>query len=33
MIVGTGAKFVASSIASLIIVVLAYLTNRLLGSK
>jgi hypothetical protein len=31
-IVGTGAKFVASSIASLIIVVLAYLANRSLGS-
>ena len=32
-IVGTGAKFVASSIASLIVVILAYLANRLLGSK
>ena len=31
-IVGTGAKFVASSIASLVIVVMAYLANRLLGS-
>ena len=33
MIVGTGAKFIASSVASLIIVLLAYLANRMLGSK
>jgi hypothetical protein len=32
-IVGTGAKFIASSIASLIFVVLAYLANRALGSR
>jgi len=32
-IVGIGAKFVASSIASLIVVVLAYLANRMFGSK
>jgi len=32
-IVGTTAKFVASSIASLLIVVMAYLANRMFGQR